>query len=434
MLVGPGRTAVPGVVGDVHEKVGPRRAIAARQIFERRLVADDHSEASQGTGVERQGGPRREPAGPVSQTGDAAKQAHRDEWNPLDHGHEIVLAVHGIRPPLAGRIVEKGGVVVGVPSHRIQTSREDRRVPLARQCGDLCVPRRRLRQPARHGGLGPHEEVEPAAGLELARQAKQLRHDGVGVRRIPFFVEALVRLHQADRTQLAQRQRAHAPGAIPPCREDRGQHRRDRTPPEGTAPRSPLPGWQERAHQHHIAPRQPQRHAAGACEVRPLHQHGRVAERRAQPEPGKPDVSLMSHRPFDGGPGEGEHQRERHGREAPAHPQHEPEQQAVPQPEDGDGGEVAEGRQRREVPQRDHQPIQDRALRHKPVGESPAQRVARVALLLQPAQQHDRRRDGDEAQQRKWKGRVAGDEQRGADRDQRGGVHSSTSRPSSAER
>ena len=133
--------------------------------------------------------------------------------------------------------------------------------------------------------------------------------------------------------------------------------------------------------------------------------------------------------------------RERHRREAPAHPQHEPEQQAVPQPEDGDGGEVAEGRQRREVPQRDHQPIQDRALRHKPVGESPAQRVARMTLLLQPAQQDDRRRDGDEAQQGKSKGRVAGDKEGGADRDQRHGPparrgksHSSTSRPSSADR
>src|SRR6266550_3539211 len=48
------------------------------------------------------------------------------------------------------------------------------------------------------------------------------------------------------------------------------------------------------------------------------------------------------------------------------------------------------------MPQRDHQPIQDRTLSHEAVCESP--------------------------------------EQRGANRDQRGGAHSCTSRPSSAER
>src|SRR4029077_711220 len=85
------------------------------------------------------------------------------------------------------------------------------------------------------------------------------------------------------------------------------------------------------------------------------------------------------------------------------------------------------------MPQRDHEPVQHGALRHEAVDESPAQRAAYVALLLEPAQQHDRRRDGDEAQQGKSKRRVAGDEQGGADRDQ-GSAHSSTSRPSSAER
>src|SRR5438046_10489534 len=89
--------------------------------------------------------------------------------------------------------------------------------------------------------LPADQERHPAARLERARHGDELRHHAVGVAGIPFLPEALVRLDEADGAELANRERPLAPRTVPPSTEDCRKQGDARTPPEGPAPRSPLP-------------------------------------------------------------------------------------------------------------------------------------------------------------------------------------------------
>src|SRR5213593_976273 len=91
------------------------------------------------------------------------------------------------------------------------------------------------------------------------------------------------------------------------------------------------------------------------------------------------------------------------------------------------------------MPQRDHEPVQHQALSQKAVPESEAQRASRIPRALELAQQDDGRSEGDETEYGKTERRITRREQGRAQPDQARGAagrerHSSTSRPSSAER
>src|SRR5581483_6901843 len=92
VLVGARRAAVPGVVGDVDEEVGARAPVAAREIRERRLVADEHAETARRRGKYREPAPDPEPPEPPE-----VEPARWHKGHALDHRHEIVLRVHGMR-------------------------------------------------------------------------------------------------------------------------------------------------------------------------------------------------------------------------------------------------------------------------------------------------------------------------------------------------
>src|SRR5207245_3153640 len=120
---------------------------------------------------------------------------------------------------------------------------------------------------------------------------------------------------------------SRSPRAVAEREENSPQHRADaaHTP---TPPR-PTP-FDQRLDEHYVAPYQPQRHPPGPGEIGPLHQHGRAGERRAEPEPGKPDVALMSDRPIHGGPRERQHEPDGELRPPPPACHDEPEQRRVP--------------------------------------------------------------------------------------------------------
>ena len=435
MLVGARRAAVPGVVRDVDEKVGAPPPVAPREVLEDRLVADEHPKFPDRGRVQRQPASLPEPAEPPQM-----KPMRRDERHPLDDGHQVTLVIDRVKAAASRGIVEKRRIVVVVafPGTELDVEAAGQqggaRFPHALR--DRGVPVGPIDEVIGYRRLGPEQQVEVGAVLESPREREQLSHHAVLTRPVPFLAEALVRLDQPDRPRFADRQRSHAPRPVPPREEHRPDHRGQRAPPHRPAPCSQLPAPNHRLHQHHVAPREPQRHAAGPGEVGPLHQHGCIRERRAQPEPGKADVSLMGDDPFDRGPGDGEHDPQWNQRQAPPHADDEPEHQGVPQAVDRDGGEVAEPRERGEVPQRHHEPVEHRPLRDEPVPEAPGQRGPRVRLALELPQQHDRGGERDEADDGEVKRRIAGDEQDGARRDEDGGPghHSSTSRPSSAER
>ncbi len=257
--------------------------------------------------------------------------------------------------------------------------------------------------------------------------------------RVPFRPEPFVRLHQPHRAELSERQGAHAPRAVGQHQGERRGHGGESADDCSARPLARSAAAREHLDDHHVAPHEPQRHAARSRQIGPLDQHRGVPERGPEAEPGKPDVPLVAHRPFDRRPSEREHQRERQRRPAQPHPDDEPEEHRMPQAEDGDRGEVAERRQGREVPERDDQPVEHRALTEEAIPEPPAQRPPQVLFALAPAEQHHRRGDGDEAEEWELERGVARGEQDGAECDERRGrsggrTHRSTSRPSSAER
>ncbi len=174
-----------------------------------------------------------------------------------------------------------------------------------------------------------------------------------------------------------------------------------------------------------------QRHAAGAGEVGPLHQHRRVGERRAEPEPGEPHVPEVTHEPLEGRPGDGKGDPQRDGGRNQPQPDDEPEHRRGQEAEHGDGGEIAERGERREVPQRDDHPVQHHPIGRDAVPPPPAKRAPRIRVAGGLPHEHDGRSDGDETEQRQPEGRVTRAEQQGSQRDQ---PHSNTSRPSSADR
>ena len=441
VLVRTGRAAVPRIVGDVHEELGAPAPVPARQIFEGRLVANHHAEAPQSIPVHGKAPAAPESAGPAPYAGHALHEPRGNKRHALDNRHEVVLLVDRISAPVARGIEVEGGVEIVVRPVgvilAVDPAGEDRRPALAREPGDARVPGRL--QVAGDRYLRPDHERHRAARLERARHRDELRHHAIRVPRIPLLSEAFVRLDESHGAELADRERARAPGAIPPGGEDRGEHRERRTPLERPAPCSLLPAPGHRFHDHHVGPGEPQGHSPRARQVGPLHEHRGIRERAAQAEPGKANVALMAHRPFHRGPDDGKHDRQRHEGQAETHADDQPEEQRMPHAEEHDRREIAERRQRGEVPQRHHEPVEHGALGHEAIPEPPAQRAARVALAFEPTQQDDRRCDGEKAHDGETERGVAGGEESGAQRDQGRGLsgrrrHRSTSRPSSAER
>ena len=294
------------------------------------------------------------------------------------------------------------------------------------------VPRALLIQVPGEGRLGPEDHVGPVLRPNSAREVKQLGDHAVRWA-LPLFVECLVGLDHADEADVARRQRAHPPGAVSPREDDRRQH--ERQPPYHVRP-SDCPTVR-RQREHHIAPRQPARHAARAGEIGPLHQHRRVGERGPEPEPGEPDVAQVADEPLQRRPREREHEGERHRRHRQAHAHDEPEQQPVQQAQHRDGREVAQRGECGEVPQGDDHPVQHQPVGRHAVPEAEPERTARVAGGGGVEQQEDGGSDGDETQRRNAERRVAREQRERAQGDQRSraaAAHRITSRPSSAER
>ena len=259
---------------------------------------------------------------------------HQPRWNErhaLDDRHQVALLVDRIATPRAGGIEVKRRVEVFVRSIGtilgVNAARENRRAALARRTSNRGIPRRS--QITGDCGLGPDHEIQRAARLQVARHGHQLRHDAIGVTRIPFLPEAFVRLNEADGPQLAQRERPDAPRAVAPGRDDRREHERESPHDAGLSHRPTV----RRFYEHDIAPTQPERHPTRASDIGPLDQHRGVGERGAEPEPGEPDVALVPHRPFDRRPGHRKGDPQRQHREAQAYADHEPEEQRVPQAE-----------------------------------------------------------------------------------------------------
>ncbi len=301
MLIGASRAAVPSVIGDVDEKVRSLAPVVTRQVGEDRLVTNQDPQPADGGRVEWQPASVAEPAEPLQ-----VEPAGWDERHALDDRDEIVLAVDRIGGPVTGGVVEEGGVVgivrlVGI-YHDVETAGDERRTGRAHALRDRGVPVRPIDEVVRHRGLGPDQQIEARAVPELARQREQILHDAVAARLVPLLTEPLIGLDQPHDSDRAHRQRALTPRPVTPREGDRAEHSDERPPPNRTAPRCLLAPYQERVDQHHVAPRDPQRHAPRACEVRPLHEDRRVGERGAEPEPGKPDVTLVADRPVHGGP------------------------------------------------------------------------------------------------------------------------------------
>ena len=433
MLVGTGGAAIPRVVRDIDEEVRPPAAIATRQVGKDRFVTDQHAEPADRGRVERQPAPLTETPEPVQ-----VEPARRDEGHPLDDGHEVMLVVDRVGRPVTRRIVKERSIVVVVHRGGIEAAGEEWRVCLTPALSEPSVPIRAAHEVVGYGGFGPKQQVEPAAVLQPSREGEQIGHDAVLVRLVPLLPEADVRLNEPHDARGAQRQRALAPRPVAPREGDAQEHHGGGLPPNRTSPFSLLPR-QQRLDDHHVAPGQPQRYAARARQVRPLHQDRRIGERRAEAQPGKPDVPLVADAPVHGGPYHREQHPQGHRGEPNPALHDEPEQPRRPQSVDRDRGEIPEGREGREVPEGDDQPVEHQPLGHEAVPEAEAERPAQVRRTLELPQQHHCGRDGDEAQDGDVERRIAQREQDRAERDQharppgRAG-HSNTSRPSSAER
>src|SRR5881396_951768 len=287
MLVGTGGAAIPRVVRDIDEEVRPPAAIATRQVGKDRFVTDQHAEPADRGRVERQPAPLTETPEPVQ-----VEPARRDEGHPLDDGHEVMLVVDRVGRPVTRRIVKERSIVVVVHRGGIEAAGEEWRVCLTPALSEPSVPIRAAHEVVGYGGFGPKQQVEPAAVVQPSREGEEIGHDAVLVRVVPLLPEADVRLHEPHDARGAQRQRALAPRPVAPREGDAQEHHGGRLPPNRTSPFSLLPR-QQRLDDHHVAPGQPQRYAARARQVRPLHQDRRVGERGAEAQPGKPDVPLV---------------------------------------------------------------------------------------------------------------------------------------------
>jgi hypothetical protein len=192
------------------------------------------------------------------------------------------------------------------------------------------------------------------ASVDAAREIYEGGHHAVGVRGIPLLAKAFVGLYQPNHADRAQRQAARAPRAVTPGGGER-EGERPEPAPRGTTLHRP----RERPfHQDDAAPHQPPRHATRARDVRPLHQHRRVGERRAEPEPREAHVALMPDAPLHRRPQDRQDEPQGQRGQAGAHPHREPEHGPAPQCEHGRGREVAQQRQGREMPQGDDEPVE----------------------------------------------------------------------------
>src|SRR5712664_3303595 len=120
-----------------------------------------------------------------------------------------------------------------------------------------------------------------------------------------FLAESLVRLDHADHSYITYRERLHPPRAIPQREQHREDHRRQTAQDQDTLPLSLFPVPEYRLDDHHIAPRQPQRHPARTRDIRPLHEDRSVRERRSESEPREPNVAQMADQPFERRPRDG---------------------------------------------------------------------------------------------------------------------------------
>ncbi len=298
---------------------------------------------------------------------------------------------------------------------------------------DGIVPRPLLIEVTGSRHLRPEDHIGPVLRPHPARQNEQFRHDAVRALAHPLLVEALVRLDQADDADFTRRQRAHPPRPVA-HREHHGcEHRPQPPPPQPRTSHSPSPHY-PRLYDGHVAPRKPQRDAARAGEVGPLHQDWCVGQRRAEAQPREPDVAEVADDPLQCRPADWEHERQWQRGEREPHPGDEPEQQSGEQPQDRNGGEVAERRERGEVPEGDDHPVQHQPEARHAVPEAAMERGAGSGRV---EKQKDGGGDGDEAQRGEAERRVAreeGERAQGGQGSRAAAAHRITSRPSSAER
>src|SRR6266576_5612939 len=232
MLLRRARAAKPRIVRDVDDKLGAFRAVLARQVLKGGLVADDDTEPAQFRRVQRQRAPGGESTGPVAQSGNGPKHAHGYEGNALGHGHEIMLRVDRVRPPVPARIDENGGVVVRITPATPRGigpkgAGEDGDMVLTHETRDARNPVRTAPEKIGNRRFGPDDQLRPRKQVcEALGAIEQRAHHAVGMSWIPFLAKSLVGLNQSDQTQFLSRQALDPPYSITQSAEHRHQHGR----------------------------------------------------------------------------------------------------------------------------------------------------------------------------------------------------------------
>ena len=291
---------------------------------------------------------------------------------------------------------------------RVEPADQDRDVRPADRVGDPRLPRRVVREEDGHGGLGPRHQPHARQRFRLRRHPQQLQHQRGILAATLLLLVADVGLDHRDRGDRHQDRRPLAPDAIGERRGQRHGHRHHGPPP---APA-------QRQHQQHVHPGQPERDAARAGQVGPLDQRRHRRERGAEPEPREADLAHVPDPPLDGRPQQREDRPQRQPRAAP-HPDRRPGGEGPPRGQDQDGGGVSQRRQRREVPQRHHDPVEDQPVREQADPEPqlratprPCVRASVRPCVELPEERHER----DERRQDEAEGRIGGEQQNGGRR------------------
>src|SRR2546425_11466076 len=248
VLVRPRGAAVPRVVRHVDEEVRAPPAVRPREVLEHRLVADQHAESAHDGRVERQAAPLAEAAEPLE-----PEPPRIEERDALDDRHEIVFVIDRVGAAIARRIIEERGVVVVVGTvvveRGVEAAGQDGRARLARTARHGGVPLGVVDEVARHGGLGPDQEIEPRRCPEALGQAEQPAEHAILTEAVPLLAVALVRLHQSDHADIPHGQRAHPPRAVAEREENGPQHGPDSAHPPPPPPPGPTPFQSRTTHQ-----------------------------------------------------------------------------------------------------------------------------------------------------------------------------------------
>src|SRR5437899_2844489 len=123
----------------------------------------------------------------------------------------------------------------------VKAAGQDGRACLARAARHGRVPLGVVDEVARHGGLGPDQEIEPRRCPEALGQAEQPAEHAVLAEAVPLLAVALVRLHQSDHADIPHGQRAHPPRAVAEREENGPQHGPHAAPPPPPTPPPPPP-------------------------------------------------------------------------------------------------------------------------------------------------------------------------------------------------